>query len=200
MAALSDFNAGAFPQEMGVTTPRSPVEETINGTPVPPDTDPAPDPEITVEDIEKVTAFTRFLAPPPQQTFTNHADLHLVRRGRKLFAHLNCAVCHRPKMNTGPSTSKALNRKTVALYSDLMVHDMGSALADICLEQAHPSEFRTEMLMGLRFRQQFLHDGSAKTVQEAIERHDGEARNSGDRFKALKEKDKQALLKFLETI
>ena len=56
------------------------------------------------------------------------------------------------------------------------------------------------MLMGLRFRQQFLHDGSAKTVQEAIERHDGEARNSGDRFKALKEKDKQALLKFLETI
>ena len=200
VAALLDFNAGAFPQEMGVTTPLSPVEETINGTPVPPDTDPVPDPEITVEDIEKVTAFTRFLAPPPQQFFTNHTDLHLARRGRKLFAHLNCAVCHRPKMNTGPSTSKALDRKAVALYSDLMVHDMGSALADICLEQAHPSEFRTEMLMGLRFRGQFLHDGSAKTVQEAIERHDGEARNSRDRFKALKEKDKQALLKFLETI
>ena len=124
----------------------------------------------------------------------------IARRGRKLFAHLNCAVCHMPKMNTGPSTSKALNRKTVALYSDLMVHDMGSALADICLEQAHPSDFRTEMLMGLRFRQQFLHDGSAKTVQEAIERHGGEARNSRDRFKALKENDKQALLKFLETI
>src|SRR5437773_2991652 len=200
VAALLDFNAGAFPQEMGVTTPLSPVEETINGTPVPPDTDPAPDPEITVDDIEKVTAFTRFLAPPPQQFFTNHTDLHLARRGRKLFAHLNCAVCHMPKMNTGPSTSKALDRKAVALYSDLMVHDMGSALADICLEQAHPSEFRTEMLMGLRFREQFLHDGSAKTVQEAIERHDGEARNSRDRFKALKEKDKQALLKFLETI
>src|SRR5947208_2559132 len=142
VAALLDFNAGAFPQEMGVTTPLSPVEETINGTPVPPDTDPVPDPEITVEDIEKVTAFTRFLAPPPQQFFTNHTDLHLARRGRKLFAHLNCAVCHIPKMNTGPSTSKALNRKTVALYSDLMVHDMGSALADICLEQEHPSEFR----------------------------------------------------------
>ena len=155
---------------------------------------------MTVEDIEKVTAFTRFLAPPPGQIFTNHTDLHLARRGRKLFAHLDCVVCHLPKMNTGPSTSKALHRKTLALYSDLMVHDMGSALADICLEQAHPSEFRTEMLMGLRFREQFLHDGSAKTVQEAIERHDGEARNSRDRFKALTEKDKQALLKFLETI
>src|SRR5438874_3670696 len=137
VAALMDFNAGAFPQEMGVTTPLSPVEETINGKPVPPDTDPAPDPEITVEDIEKVTAFTRFLAPPPGQIFTNHTDQHLARRGRKLFVHLNCAVCHRPKMNTGPSASKALDRKTVALYSDLMVHDMGSALADICLEQAH---------------------------------------------------------------
>jgi len=77
---------------------------------------------------------------------------------------------------------------------------MGPALADICLEQAYPSEFRTEMLMGLRFREQFLHDGSAKTVQEAIERHGGEAQNSQDQFKALREEDKKALLKFLETI
>src|SRR5216117_2701205 len=64
VATLFDFNAGAFPQEMGVTTPLSPVEETINGTPVPPDTDPAPDPEISLEEIERVTAFIRFLAPP----------------------------------------------------------------------------------------------------------------------------------------
>src|SRR5207247_9909615 len=79
VATLSDFNAGAFPQEMGVTTPLSPVEETINGTPVPPDTDPVPDPEITVEDIEKVTAFTRFLAPPPGQIFTHRTAQHIAR-------------------------------------------------------------------------------------------------------------------------
>src|SRR5437762_9764268 len=77
VAALTDFNAGAFPQEMGVTTPLSPVEETINGKPVPPEADPAPDPEISVEDIEKVTAFTRLLAPPPQQIFTNLDDQRL---------------------------------------------------------------------------------------------------------------------------
>ena len=200
VATLSEFNAGAFPQEMGVTTPLAPVEETINGTPVPPDTDPTPDPEITIEDMEKVTAFIRFLAPPPRQRFSDLTARYLARRGRELFVHLKCATCHIPELKTGPNTIHALDRKTVALYSDLLVHDMGPALADICLEQAYPSEFRTEMLMGLRFREQFLHDGSAKTVQEAIERHGGEAQNSQDQFKALREEDKKALLKFLETI
>ena len=200
VAALLDFNAGAFPQEMGVTTPLSPVEETINGTPVPPDTDPAPDPEITIEDIENVTWFTRFLAPPPRQIFSNSDDQYLAARGKKLFVVLKCAACHVPSMKTGPNVIKSLDRKEVALYSDLLLHAMGAELADICLGQAHPSEFRTEMLMGLRFREKFLHDGSAKTVQEAIERHDGEARRSRDKFKGLNEKDKKALLKFLETI
>jgi CxxC motif-containing protein (DUF1111 family) len=200
VATLMDFNAGAFPQEMGVTTPQSPVEETINGKPVPPETDPAPDPEITVEDIENVTGFTRFLAPPPQQIFTNPHDQHLAARGKTLFATLKCGVCHVPTMKTGRSTIKSLDRKEVALYSDLLLHAMGAELADICLDQAHPSEFRTEMLMGLRFRKTFLHDGRAKTVQEAIERHDGEGRRSRDKFKGLNERDKQALLKFLETI
>jgi len=200
VATLMEFNAGAFPQEMGVTTPLSPVEETINGKPVPPETDPAPDPEVTVEDIEKVTSFTRFLAPPPRQIFTNSEDKYLAARGRKLFSLIKCAVCHVPKMKTGPNAIKPLNCKEVALYSDLLLHAMGAELADVCLNQAHPSEFRTEMLMGLRFREKFLHDGSAKTVQEAIERHDGEARRSRDKYKGLSERDKKALLKFLETI
>src|SRR5438309_1232527 len=89
----------------------SPVEETINGKPVPPETDPAPDPEISVEDIEKVTTFTRFLAPPPRQVFTNYDDQHLAARGKKLFTVLACAVCHVPTMKTGSSGIKALDRK-----------------------------------------------------------------------------------------
>ena len=200
VATLLEFNAVAFPQEMGVTTPLSPVEETINGKPVPPEADPAPDPEIPIEDVENVTWFTRFLAPPPRQIFSNSDDQYLAGRGKKIFATLKCAVCHVPAMKTGPSAIKSLDRKKVALYSDLLLHEMGADLADICLNQAHPSEFRTEMLMGLRFREKFLHDGSAKTVREAIERHDGEARRSRDKFKGLSERDKKALLKFLETI
>jgi CxxC motif-containing protein (DUF1111 family) len=200
VATLFDFNAGAFPQEMGITTPLSPTEETIGGAPVPPATDPAPDPEISVEDIEKVTAFVRFLAPPPPLVLTNYQDRCLARRGQQLFVALQCAACHAQKMQTAPNSIRALDRRTVPLYSDLLVHDMGPALADICLGQASPSEFRTEMLMGLRFRTQFLHDGSAQTVQEAIERHGGEAQYSSDTFKKLTDQDRRALLKFLDTL
>jgi len=200
IATLMDFNSGAFPQEMGVTTPLAPVEQTINGTNVPPDTDPAPDPEIKTEDMELVTAFVRFLAPPPPLVLTNCHDRHIARHGRDLFVKLHCAVCHVPTMQTGPSPIKALHCKTLALYSDLLLHDMGPELADICRGQAGPADFRTELLMGLRFRETFLHDGSAATVQEAIERHGGEAQYPRDQFKALNEADKQALLKFLGTI
>jgi CxxC motif-containing protein (DUF1111 family) len=77
---------------------------------------------------------------------------------------------------------------------------MGPDLADICLGQAEPSEFRTEMLWGLRFQEQFLHDGSAKSVQEAIQRHGGEAQHAADKFKALSDEDKKALLRYLDSI
>jgi CxxC motif-containing protein (DUF1111 family) len=110
VATLLEFNAGAFPQEMGVTTPLSPVEETINGKPVPPETDPAPDPEITIEDVENVNWFTRFLAPPPAQLLTTSDDQYLAARGKKLFTALKCAVCHVPAMKTGPSAVKSLDR------------------------------------------------------------------------------------------
>ncbi len=200
VATLSDFNRGAFPAEMGVTTPFAPVEETINGKPVPPDTDPAVDPEISDADTEKVNNFVRFLAPPPRLFPKTYAERRQVAHGKTLFGTIQCASCHVPEMTTRPDTSAALNKQAVALYSDLLLHDMGQELADICLGLAAPADFRTELLMGLRFREQFLHDGSAKTVREAIERHGGEAAKSRDAFKALSDTDKDALLKFLGTI
>lgn len=198
---LFEFNSGAFPIEQGVTTPLSPVEETINGMPVPPETDPAPDPEIQLSDIAAVTDFTRFLAPPPR-VFVKYQiwQTNQVRQGEEIFENIGCAQCHIPSMQTGPNDIPALNHQTVFLYSDLLLHDMGPALADICLGLATPAEFRTEMLMGLRSREQFLHNGSAKTVQEAIERHGGEGQSASEAFKKLKEKSKAALLKFLDTI
>jgi CxxC motif-containing protein (DUF1111 family) len=200
VATLAEFNAGAFPQEMGVTTPQAPVEETNGGVPVPPETDPAPDPEISAEDMELVNTFLRYLAPPPPQKYSHLKDQLLAKHGQELFAALHCDACHVPKMVTGPSAVYALDRKSVALYSDLLLHDMGPGLADICLEQAGPADFRTEMLMGLRFRESFLHDGSAKTVQEAIERHGGEAQQSSFRYKQLGADEKNAMLKFLQSL
>jgi CxxC motif-containing protein (DUF1111 family) len=200
VATLFEFNAGAFPFEQGITTPFSPVEQTINGKPVPPETDPAPDPEISLEDIQKLDAFVRYLAPPARPTLVSYEDKSLAKRGEELFGTLKCSGCHIPKMKTGPNSIKALDRQTVELYSDLLVHDMGPELADICLGGTEPSEFRTELLMGLRLRGHYLHDGSAKSIQEAIERHGGEASHSRDKFKALGDPDKKALLKFLQTL
>ncbi len=198
--ALFEFNAGAFPIEQGITTPLQPAEETINGQPVPPDTDPTPEPEVPLSEIEAVTDFVRFLAAPPRKYVQRDSEKALVRRGEKTFKKLGCARCHIPSMRTGPSDIPALHHQTVFLYSDLLLHDMGPNLADICLGLATPSEFRTELLMGLRFRQRFLHDGSVKTVREAIERHGGEADAARKAFDKLNEKRKEALLKFLGTI
>ena len=200
VATLFEFNAGAFPAEMGVTTPLSPKEETINGRVVPPDADPATDPEVSQLDIQRVTNFIRFLAMPAPKLPIERAAVEQVQRSKKLFSDIQCACFHVPELQTGPSEIAALDRKPVALYSDLLLHDMGPELADICLDGANPAEFRTEMLMGLRLREKFLHDGSAGSVQQAIERHAAEARKARDAFAALSDKDKAALLAFLQTI
>lgn len=200
-ATLFDFNVGAYHGEMGITSALLPAKKSVDGVPVPPDTIIGPEPNISLEEISNTTAFVQFLAPPPPQIFTNYQDRVLARRGKCLFTELKCARCHVPKMKTGANPVTALNYKTVALYSDLLVHDMGTKLADICLQQAGPSEFRTAPLMGLRFHVDgLLHDASATNVQQAIERHGGEAQKAADAFKALNDDDKKALLKFLNSI
>jgi CxxC motif-containing protein (DUF1111 family) len=197
---LFEFNAGAFPLEQGVTTPLQPVEETINGQPVPPDTDPAAEPEVDQSVLDAVNDFVQFLAPPPRKTVTDKGETSLVAEGEKVFGDLRCDRCHTPSMETGASDIRALNRRKVFLYSDLLLHDLGPERADICLGLATPSEFRTELLMGLRFREPFLHDGAAKSVEEAIRLHGGEALASRQAFEKLADEKKRALLAFLDTI
>jgi len=199
-ATLFDFVVGAYQAELGITSPFDLAKPTIDGKPCPPDTILGPEPNISSNEVISTTTFVRFLAPPPRQAFTHSQDQALTERGKKLFLKLHCAACHIPEMKTGSSSTKALNYKRVRLFSDLLVHDMGTNLADICLGDAKPSEFRTELLWGLRFRTQFLHDGRAKTVQNAIELHSGEAQPAEAKFRALSDYDKKALLKFLNSI
>lgn len=196
---LFEFNAGAFPLEQSVTTPLQPVEETVNGVPVPVGTDPVPEPEVTLEVLEAVTDFTRFLAAPPRPRLTAGPRRDM-KKGEELFERVGCATCHVPSMQTAPSDIPALDRQTVFLYSDLLVHDMGPELADVCLGLAEPSEFRTELLMGLRFRQRFLHDGRAATLRDAIEQHGGEAAAAREAFEALDAGEQRFLLRFLESL
>lgn len=199
---LREFNNGAFVIEQGITNPAVPTEETIGGQPIPAGVDPVPEPEITQEAIDLTDAFVRFLAPPPPLKLTDAA-----KQGRKTFSEIGCASCHVPKLKTGNHPVKALRNKEVAAYTDLLLHDMGPELADICLGLATPSEFRTEPLMGLRLSEQveggqarFLHDGRARSIDEAIRLHGGEAAASRDRFNGLPEATRNALLEFLRSL
>jgi CxxC motif-containing protein (DUF1111 family) len=193
--ALREFNDGAFSAEQGVTTPAVPTEETVAGTPVPAGTDPAPDPEIGEAKAALVTAFVRLLAPPAPLKRSREA-----RQGKDVFARVGCAACHRPSFTTGDSPIAALRHKEVDAYTDLLLHDMGPPLGDICLALATPTEFRTEPLMGLHLKKNFLHDGRATTVEQAIELHGGEAAKTRDSFRALAPGERAALVAFLKTL
>jgi CxxC motif-containing protein (DUF1111 family) len=192
---LREFNAGAFVIEQGITNPDAPTEETIGGEPLPAGVDPAADPEIGAEAVALANDFVRLLAPPAPQPLRGEA-----RHGRSIFVRIECQRCHVPSLKTGDNPVKALRHREVFAYTDLLLHDMGPELADICLGEATPSEFRTEPLMGLRLATSFLHDGRAKGLEEAIRLHGGEASRSRTRFEALSTKERESLLAFLRSL
>jgi CxxC motif-containing protein (DUF1111 family) len=192
---LREFNEGAFLIEQGITTPANPMEGSVAGVPLPGGVDPTPDPEIDQVAIDSTDAFVRFLAPPSARPLPRSG-----RRGRGIFRTIGCADCHVPTLKTGHHLVHALSYRHVDAYTDLLLHDMGPELADICLGEATPSEFRTEPLMGLRFSERFLHDGRATSIEEAIRMHGGEGVAARERFEALAESDRQALLEFLESL
>jgi len=192
VATLREFNATAFVMEMGVTNPESDVEQTVDGRPLPLGVDPTPDPELSQADLDAAIAFVRFLAPPAPQGITV-----AIAASRQEFIQIGCAGCHVPYLKTGPNPVKALSDQTVPAFTDLLLHDMGPNLADICLAQALPSEFRTEPLMGLRFKTAFLHDGRATSIEQAIDFHGGEGAAARDRFEALPVGERAAIVRFL---
>jgi CxxC motif-containing protein (DUF1111 family) len=148
------------------------------------------------DDIARFTDFLQLNAPPPVVPLTQQAQ-----RGQALFAAVNCIACHKPSMQTGPSTvSVALAFQNVPLYSDLLLHRMGALADGIAQAAAQPDEMRTAPLWGLRARSPFLHDGRASTILQAILMHDGEARVIRDRFANLSEVQKNAIIAFLESI
>lgn len=199
---LAEFNHGAFVIEQGITNPAVPTEESIGGLPIPAGVDPVPEPEIDQRSIDVLDDFVRFLAPPAPQKLSKSSA-----RGREVFSEIGCNRCHVPILETGNHQISALRYKKVAAYTDLLLHDMGPELADICFGLALPSEFRTEPLMGLRFSEQieegeprFLHDGRAGSIEEAIRLHGGEGASSRDKFDQLSKADRARLLAFLRSL
>ena len=194
----------AYLQDVGITSPVLPLENRnpLSGVPVEA-VDRVPDPEVSESTVQAVTHYIRALAPPDPGAETEQRAL-----GRQLFVGaLQCAKCHTPSFQTGASSLAALSHRKAELYSDLLLHDMGDALADNRPDgQASGREWRTTPLWGLRLMRRFLngdalllHDGRARTVEEAILAHGGEALAARNAFASLTPAQRAALLDFVES-
>ncbi len=193
----------AYHQDMGVTSDFLSLENVNPQVGTPTETaDLAPDPELPMANLLAVIHYVRLLAPPAPGDDTPQRQ-----RGAELFGQIGCALCHIPAMQTGSNSIQALAFKPVPLYSDLLLHDMGDALADNRPDgQATGREWRTTPLWGLRLMREFLngeafllHDGSAGSVEEAVILHGGEAQVARDAFVGLPPDDQAALLDFVES-
>jgi CxxC motif-containing protein (DUF1111 family) len=185
---------------MGLTTPTTPNEDAIAGVATLSDVDPARDPEVDQATVDLLTEFVRFLNAPAPAPPRSPAHNDTLMAGQRLFDHLQCSACHTTAMRTGPSDVDALSRKTVSLYSDLLLHDMGPTLANVCAHTATPTEVRTQMLMGLRHRDRLLHDGRTADLREAILTHGGEAQRARDAFARLPWSRQEYVLTFLRSL
>lgn len=185
----------AYNQDIGITSTFEPVD-VHSGLTI--------DPEVSDQTIRDVVFYLRTLKAPIPRT----PDDQQVIRGKALFNQIQCNSCHIPEWTTLSSDIAALSNKTFYPYTDLLLHDMGSDLDDGATEgSAETYEWRTPPLWGLGLSpdsqggQYFLmHDGRAGNIEEAILMHGGEGQNSREQFKTLSPADKQALIKFLESL
>ena len=200
-ATLLAFASDAYRNEMGITNDLFPQELAFGISPEQMKLcDPIPDPEDQPDrrtrrrGIDNFEAFMKFLAPMGRGLIDD-----TVRAGEGLFASVGCAACHVPALQTGPSANPVFNRKVVPLYSDLLLHDVGTA-DGIRQEAATALEFRTPALWGVRVRRPLLHDGSAPTIEDAIGFHTNEALPARTRFLGLPAEQRAALIAFVMSL
>lgn len=199
VSSLLQQTVGAYHEDMGVTSPQLP-DENVDALASPPDA--AADPEVPASTVMAVVHYLRTLAPPAPG-----ADSPARLQGRALFQQVQCAACHTPRFTTGASPVSALANREVDLYSDLLLHDMGPELADNRPDEgASGREWRTAPLWGMRLMRQFLngeafllHDGRARTIDEAIRLHGGEAAGSRDAYQRLTTEQRAAIIAFVES-
>lgn len=193
----------AYHNDIGITSDFAP-EDVFNPAIGGQVGDNAPDPEISAETVLNVVFYLQTLRPPQRR----NVDDPLVRQGETLFKQIGCAACHVPSLQTGASPIAPLAFKEVALYSDLLLHDLGPALADNFPEgQATGSEWRTTPLWGLGIVENllggtpyYLHDGRTSDLMEVIDLHLGEAAATRQRFFELSPDEQAALIAFLKSL
>ena len=194
VATLDDFTADAFQGDMGITSPMRPVElQNPDGM----IDDARAGVDVDLDAVNLVADYMRLLEIPSREPPEG--------QGATLFASARCDVCHAPSLRTSDSYPiAALAGIEAPVYTDLLLHDMGAALADgLTDESASSRQWKTAPLIGLRHLPSFLHDGRAKTVELAVLAHEGEGSEANDsvsRFRALSPGDRAALLAFVEAL
>ena len=185
----------AYNQDIGITSTFNP-KDVYSGNNI--------DPEVSDLTVHNVVFYLQTLKAPIQRT-QNDAE---VLQGKNLFTQIKCGSCHKPQLQTAFSNVSALSNKTFFPFTDLLLHDMGNSLDDGYTEgSAKTFEWRTPPLWGLGLSpnsqggQYFLmHDGRAKSIEEAIQMHGGEALQSKNNFTQLSPSERNALIKFLKSL
>ncbi len=196
--------AGAFHGDIGITSRLFPRDDC---PPAQHECVAAPNggsPEIADERLDRVAFYVKTLAVPAMRDVNNSE----VRRGAGLFVETGCAACHTPRHVTSEDYAvRPLRDQVIFPYTDLLLHDMGEGLADNRPDGlASGSEWRTAPLWGIGLVEtvnghtRFLHDGRARSIEEAILWHGGEGRQSRDLFKGLSSEERDALLRFLRSL
>lgn len=194
-------SAGALNEDMGITSYVFPRESCFGQQQYDNRND---DPEIADTLLRAIAFYVQTLAVPARR---NAADAEVIH-GKEIFNNINCASCHRPSMVTGVHVEfPEVSNQRIFPYSDLLLHDMGEGLADNRPDfAANGQEWRTAPLWGIGLTQKvnghnfFLHDGRARSLEEAVLWHGGEAENSVAHYKNLSKSDRQALVKFLQSL
>jgi CxxC motif-containing protein (DUF1111 family) len=209
--SLVIFSGEAYNVEQGITNELFPDERGENGTPdaelcrrvvtAPQDTVnfELTQPQKVIDDVNNFADFMRFLAPPVQVSSYLGASAQDITDGEALFNSTGCVVCHIKSMTTGNHANAALRLKVANLFSDLLVHDIGTG-DGISQGVADGTQFRTAPLWGAGQRLFFLHDGTATTLDQAVSAHGGEAAPVTANFNLLSPTDKQKLFKFVRSL
>jgi CxxC motif-containing protein (DUF1111 family) len=199
--SLIQQSAGAYNEDMGVTSFIFPEENSFDQPQYDQLND---DVELSDSLLHAVAFYMQTLGVPARR---NAKDPEVIE-GKRLFNQIQCASCHIAKHVTASDMAfSSRSNQTIFPYTDMLLHDMGIGLADNRPEGlADGYEWRTQALWGIGLTRKinghdyYLHDGRARSISEAILWHGGEAENSKEKFRNLNATQRQAVLKFLESL
>lgn len=200
-ATIATQVAAAYNQDMGITNSIFPFENSLGQPQADAGKD---DPELPDSTLNAVIFYIKTLAVPARRNVTDPTNI----KGEEIFKQLACSSCHIPTLYTNVDvTTPAISNQRIHPYTDLLLHDMGEGLADNRPDfLATGSEWKTPALWGIGLFQKtngvpfYLHDGRARTIEEAILWHDGEAAAAKNKFIKLNTIERNALIKFIKSL